>query len=137
MKNLLLKIQAELREIDGIRDRDVFLSVDKDLIPNRAKLPCIGVKDGKVGRKDLMGGSTELRLPVEVYVYEKVTTEENAAISILDRAGDVHAALDDNLLGDYVQDVSTGDENPIQVLYRKDGLVLRKELLFTYEREEA
>lgn len=137
MKALLLAIQTSLRTITGPRDSDIFLSPDKDIILKGSQYPCIGIKDGKVDRVALMGGVTELKLPVEIYVYEKLVKDDHAILSVLDLTKSVHGKLKDNLLGGYVKDVTAGDETPIQLMYQADGLILRKTCFYEYEREEA
>ena len=106
MKDLLLAIQTSLREIEGPRDGDVFLSPDKDLIPETAKFPCIGIKDGRVDRSDLMGDVTELGLPVEIIVYEKLIKNDQAILSVFDLTAEIHRKLKENHLGDYIKSVS-------------------------------
>jgi len=137
MKALLLAVQAKLREISGPRDSDIFLSPDKDIIQESAQFPCIGIKDGKVDRAGLMGGVTELKLPIEIYVYEKLIKDDHAILSVLDLTQSVHGKLEDNLLGGYVKEVTASSETPIELLYRKNGLILRKTIFYEYEREEA
>lgn len=137
MKGLLLAVQTKLREISGPRDSDIFLSPDKDIIPESAKFPCIGIKDGEVDRSDLTGGVTELTLPVEIYVYDRLIKNDEAILSVLDLTAKVHEELKEGYLEDYVKSVSPGRETPIQLLYRKNGLVLRKTIFYEYEREEA
>lgn len=137
MKNLLLKIQTELRGVDGIRDRDVYLSADADIIPESNRFPCIGIKDGPIARHELMGGVISRSLTVSIHVYNKLLAGENEVKAVLDMADDVHAALADNCLADYVRDVSPVSETPVQVLYRRgmDALMLRKTISYEYEQE--
>jgi len=137
MKDLILAIQTSLREIPGPRDSDIYLSPDKDIIPESAKFPCIGIKDGRVERSDLMGGVTELTLPVEIYVYDKLVKNDKAILSIFDLTRQVHGKLKKSSLGEYVKSVSPKQETPIQLMYRKSGLVLRKTISYEYEREET
>ena len=137
MKELLLAIRAQLRNITSVKSRDVFLSADKDLIPISATMPCIGIKDGRVGRSDLTGSVTELTLPVEIYIYEKVINGDAEILSVFDVTQAVHDQLQDNELDGYIKDVSPGDETPVQLLYRDNGLILRKTIFYNYEREEA
>ena len=136
MKALLLAIQTRLRRITGVRDSDVFLTPDPDIIPGKKSFPCIGLKDGRVGRTDLAGGFRELSLPVEIYVYEKLIKDDAAILSVFDVAKDIHDELKDHLFDGYVKEVSDGDEGPIQLLYRKDELILRKKIDYEYAREE-
>ncbi len=137
MKGLLLAIQTKLREISGPRRSDVFLSPDKDIIPDTALFPCIGIKDGQVDRSELMGDVTELTLPVEIYVYEKLIKNDTAILSVFDLTALIHGKLKPSSLEEYVKEVSPGKESPIQLMYRKNGLILRKTISYEYEREEA
>ncbi|MBI9092300.1 MAG: hypothetical protein JEZ12_24055 [Desulfobacterium sp.] len=137
MRNLMLNIQALLREkLNDVRNRDVFLSPDLSIVPESVKFPCIGIKDGKVGRKELSGGVLELTLPVEIAVYERLIRESETVLNTLAVCEAVHIALKGNYLGDYVKAVTSRDESPTQVLYKKQALILRKIVPYTYEREE-
>jgi len=137
MKGLLLAIQTSLRQLTGPRDKDVFLSPDKDIIPEKSKFPCIGIKDGSVDRSSLMGEVTDMTLPVEIYVYEKLIQNDQAILSVFDLTAGIHEKLKGNYLGEYVKSASPGKETPIQLLYQKNGLILRKTIFYEYEREEA
>ena len=136
MEGLITAIQTTLKEIDGIREPDVFLSLDPDVIPKSAGFPCIGLKDGKVQRSELPGGVTELTMNVDVIVYEKVAREEASIRKVLSLAGQVHDVLDDYLLDEYVKDVVPGNEDPIRLMYREKALLLRKIIPYQYFRED-
>ena len=136
MDGLITAIQDAIRTIDGIREPDVFLSPEPDVIPQSAGFPCIGIKDGRVVRSELMGGVTELTMDVDIIIYERVAREEAAIRNVFALTGKVHAALDDNLLGDYVRDVVPGNEDPIRLMYREKALILRKIISYQYFREE-
>lgn len=135
MKDLLLHIKTQLQTLDGLRALDVFLSADKNLIPPGARYPAVGIKDGKVKRRYLPGNVTELGLPVEIYIYEELGNDDRAIISVFDLTGKVHDLLSEDQFSGYVKDVEPGEETPVEVLYRKDGIVLRKTLFYQYERE--
>lgn len=135
MEDLMTAVQDRLREIDGVRYKDVFFSLDPDIIPVSASFPCIGIKDGNVRRHDLTGGVTELEMQVDILVYDRVVRDENAVRKVLGLTRRVHDALDDNLLGDYVKEVDPGDEGPIRLMYREKSLVLCKTIPYQYARE--
>lgn len=136
MKTLLQSIQTELQDgVEDVRERDVFLTPDPDILPDHVKMPCIGIKDGPVTRKDLMGGCVEKTLPVGIHCYVRLLKDEAPILALLDIAAAVVEALDDNLLDGYVREVSTGDESPITVMMLRDGLILRKTLNFEYVKE--
>lgn len=137
MKDLLLKIQAELKAVSGVRDRDIFILADTGIIPERAKFPCIGIKDGKLTRHEAMGGAVTLEMDVSIGIYGHLVRDDAEVLEVLELAGRVHDALGDNELAGYVRGVSPVAESPVQVLYKKgmDSLMLRKILSYEYERE--
>jgi len=136
MKDLLLAVQARLREIDGLRDADVFLSADRDVVPAGQKFPCIGIKDGDVGVAHLAGEVNELTLPVEIYVYEQLIKVDASMISLFDLAASVQTQLKTSLPGSYVKDVDHGNESAIQLLYRQGGMLMRKTVYYQYIKED-
>lgn len=136
MRGLLLAIQKRLRTIEDIRDRDVFLPPDRDLVPAHAKFPCIGILGGTVTRSYAAAGAVILTLPTQIHVYQQLCKSDESVLSILKTAEDVQAALKDNYLDDYVRDVTPGSESYIDILPRDTRLVLKKTLNFEYEREE-
>jgi len=134
MKNLLLAIQTRLQEIDGLRDADVFLSPDRDLVPAGQKFPCIGIKDGAVDVAHLPGEVEELTLPVEIYVYEQLIKVDTSIVSLHDLAASVQSQLADEIDG-YVKDVDHGNESAIMLLYRQGGMLMRKTVFYQYIKE--
>jgi len=136
MKDLLLKIQAQLQVIAGIRNTDIFLSPDADVVPEGVRFPCIGIKDGQVTRSHQMGGVVELELPVEICIYDKLVRDNQSMINVFDLAEQAHAQLRDNLLDAYVKEVEPGRETPVQLLVHTSGMLLRKILYYQYYREE-
>lgn len=137
MIDLLLKIKSHLRvELSGVRDVDIFLSPNLEVIPPGIGFPAIGIKDGKVNRVELSSDVEELSLPVEIAVYERFIKDETAIINLHTIAGDVRAALKDELFDGYVKAISGPNETPVVLLARKDALILRKILSYTYEKEE-
>jgi hypothetical protein len=136
MKNLLLAIQTRLREIEGLRDVDVFLSPDKDLVPAGQKFPCIGIKDGAVAVEHLAGEVNELTLPVEIYVYEQLIKVDTSIVSLFELASSVQTQLTTPLPGSYIKDVDHGGESAIMLLYRDGGMLMRKTVFYQYIKEE-
>lgn len=137
MKNLLLKIQTELKAIEGIRESDVYLSVDPGIIPERVKYPCIGIKDGNVDFTELAGDAEEGELKIDLYIYEKFLKGDDEVIRIMETAEKTHTALRENYLDGYVKSVCGKSEDGIQVLYKKgmDAIILMKRISYQYERE--
>lgn len=137
MKTLLTSIRTALQtSIADVRSRDIFLTPDADMLPESAKLPCIGIKDGKLTRTELMGGCTEKNMPVEISVYVRLLRDDEAIEALLDICESAVDALADNLLNDYVKEVSVGDETPIHLLFQKDAMIIRKTIFMQYVREE-
>jgi len=134
MKDLLLAVQARLREIDGLRDADVFLSADRDVVPAGQKFPCIGIKDGDVGVAHLAGEVNELTLPVEIYVYEQLIKVDVNIVALFELAASVQNQLDTEVTG-YIKDVDHGGESAIMLLYRSGGMLMRKTVFYQYIKE--
>ena len=137
MKGLLLAIRDRLQTIDGIQNSNVFLSPDPDIIPDQKTFPAIGIKDGQVTRSALSCGVIELTLAVEIYVYETQILGDGATLSVLDIAAAIHDRLGECGLDGYVKAVSPGRESPIRLLHHGGEMILRKQLDYVYEREEA
>ena len=74
-------------------------------------------------------------LPVEIHIYEELGDDDRAIISVFDLTGMVHDLLSEDYFEGYVKDVEPGEETPVELLYRKDGMILRKTLFYQYERE--
>ena len=133
LEHLILQMQAVFTDL---RNRDIHLLVNPDILPLGAKFPCIGIKDGRVQISELPGKTEELTLPVEIYIYDQLKPGNTYILKFLDRAQMIRQRLKDNLLDGYVRDVSPMTETPITLMTRKHGLVLRKGLFYQYEREE-
>lgn len=118
-------------------NRDIFLSADKDLIPADSKFPAIGIAGGGVSREEKFAAVDEITLPVEIHIYERMIRDDAPILSVFDLTKAVHKALAGNLLDDYVKEVSQGSETAIQLLYRRNGLMIRKTLTYEYIREKT
>jgi hypothetical protein len=136
MKDLLLAIQTRLQTIEGLRDADVFLSADKDIIESGQKFPCLGIKDGNVNVQHLPGEAKELTLPVEIYVYNTLQKTNASILAVFDLAASVQTALSTSLASaEYVKDVDYGNESAVQLLYRREAIILRKTIFYQYIKE--
>ena len=137
MKTLMTRVKDRLSsEVAAIRGRDIFFTPDHDMIPDTVKIPCIGVKDGKVTRTDLSGGAVEAALALEISVYARLFLDNKAIPDLMEICDAIREALKDDYLGDYVQEVSCGNETPVQWIYERDVLLIRKTLFFQYIKEE-
>ena len=108
MKALLLAIQVKLRAgLSYIRDGDIYIAPHENYIPNTVRPPCVGIKDGRIVRHELPSGMWGVTLQVILAIYVMLAKEEATIVGdaasgqkgILEIAGDIHAALDENLLG--------------------------------------
>jgi len=99
MNELLQAVRDSLQTLGGIRARDVFVTPHPNYIPTGVKQPCIGIKDGKITRKELTAGMIEETLQVVCFPMTKVSgdglTDEGGLLS-LEKA--IEEKLDQNLL---------------------------------------
>lgn len=107
MKTILLAIQEKLRsDLSYIRDGDIYISPHENYIPGSVRPPCIGIKDGRIVRKELASGMMETTAQVILAIYVMLAKEEAGIVGdeasgqkgILEIAADIHTALDENLL---------------------------------------
>jgi hypothetical protein len=134
MRGLLAAIKTALSGVfTGLRDSDILFIPDANLLPDGCRFPCIGIKDGKMAVSEMMGGAIEKKCPVEVYYFDKLRPGDDCMLDFLDRGDEIFDALRDNLLDGYVREVSPLSATPINLMYTKAGLILRKGLFFEYE----
>lgn len=99
MNELLRAVRDSLQTLGRTRERDVFITPHPNYIPTAVRQPCIGVKDGKITRKELAGGMVEETLQVICFPMVKVSgdglTDEDGLLS-LEKA--IEEKLDQNLL---------------------------------------
>jgi len=107
MKALLTAIKTQLRtDLTYVRDSDIFVTEDENLIPDAVKFPAVGLKDGPVQRTEMIGGMMEYRMTVKIIALVQLTKPEAAIMGdtstgkkgILDLEADIHDSLDENLL---------------------------------------
>ncbi|OGV64130.1 MAG: hypothetical protein A2283_12425 [Lentisphaerae bacterium RIFOXYA12_FULL_48_11] len=137
MKGLLLAIKNELSGLfTGLRDSDIYLLPDANILPDGARLPCIGIKDGKTGISELPCDTLLNTLPVEVYCFDKLVSGDDCILDFLDKGKLIFDKLRGNDLTGYVREVSPISATPIDLMYTKTGLILRKGYFFEYEKLE-
>jgi len=68
-----------------------------------------------------------------VYYFDKLRPGDDCILDFLDRGDEIFDALRDNLLAGYVREVSPLSATPVNLMYTKTGLILRKGLFFEYE----
>lgn len=102
------KVQQWLRNrLKGVmRESDVYITGDLDVLPGDVMLPALGIKDGTVKHKELAGGMIEYVLQVQLMLWTEVFKEQEALIGSGNRKGvleierDIDVALDEYKYGD-------------------------------------
>jgi len=145
MKELLEAVQAELQtELDYVRDRDVFVTEDENIVPAKAKFPAIGIKDGRVTRRKLPGSSLIITLTVRIIVWVQLTKDQATILGdagtgkkgVLDIAEDIDTALDANLLSiSGMQEVFSPEEAESELVGDEEDALQRKTVDYEYIKE--
>lgn len=145
MKDLLTAIKAQLQTaLAGVRDRDVFITEDENLVPAKVKFPAVGIKDGTVTRKRVSTDLWERTSLVSIIPWVKLTKEEAAVMGsagspgVLDLAAAIRATLDDNLLGiTGMQDAECYSEQASATFGDEKMALQRKVIIYTYTQDEG
>jgi len=143
MKALLTAVKAELqsRLKYNIRKDDVFITPHVDYIPAAAKMPCIGIKDGRVLRKELAGGEMEYTLHIRIAVFVQnhkgieyviLGDDPSNRDGVLDIEEDIHEILDENLLGIARMEDAFCTESAESDMVGRDKDLLQQKII-TYE----
>lgn len=147
MRELIQAIQAELRaEISYIRDGDIYIAADTGYLPDHVLQPCLGIKDGEATRVELAGGMWEVTLTVELIIFVQLHKEEAGVVGdsasgrkgVLEIAADIHAALDENLLGiTGMISAFSPSESESRLFVDEDGGGLQQKIItYQYVKEE-
>lgn len=145
MEELLLAIQQELQtRIVGIRDTDIFITPSLVFRPQGVKLPCIGIKDGRVVHKYLASESMEYTMSVRLVVFVKLTNKEAAIVGnsatgqngILAINKQLITILNNNLLQITGMEEARITDDPESLMYITDKkeIYQRKELGLQYQK---
>lgn len=146
MKALLKAVQAALKAgMSGIRKGDVFITPHEAFLPRSQNMPCLGIKDGGVSRRELTGGAVEENLEVVVIVFTSLRKEHEAVIlgdskekGVLDLADAVRGILDRNLLDlPGMEYAWCAQESGSEMFEDESRAIQRKLLAFQYTREVA
>lgn len=144
MKTLLSAIKAQLQtSITYVRDADVFVTENENIIPNGVSFPAIAIKDGPVLITELAGGLMDQTLRVRIIPMVQLYKPEAAVMGdagrkgVLDMADDIMAALDENLLTiDGMAAAYPDADQPESELFGDDTTaIVRKIVNFVYEHE--
>lgn len=137
MRQLIINVKAALSGVlPDLRDRDIVLLPEADLLPEGVRLPCIGIKDGRTDFHELAAEALEVDLQLEVYLFDRLIPGDDCILDFLAQGDLVYNRLKGNLLSGYVREVSPVSATPIFLTYSKKGSILRKGFFFQYEREE-
>ena len=83
MKALLTAIKLQLQtDLTYVRDKDIFVTEDDNLIPSAIKFPAVGIKDGPVVRTEEIGGMMEYALTVKIIAYVQLLKPEAAIMGV-------------------------------------------------------
>ena len=140
MKALLTAIKTRLKsQITAVRDRDIVVVEDVDVLPAGVDFPAIGLKDGPVTRKRIAVDLREITYMVQVIVYVRLSKPEAAVMGwgttpgVLDLAPDVLSALEDNYLSITGMDTAECLSEQASALFGDEKEALQRKILnFTY-----
>ena len=129
----------------NFRDKDIYVTPHLNFIPDSARPPCIGIKDGAAARTELAGGMLEVILAVKLVVYVQLYKPETVVMGdaaagkkgVLEIVDDIHESLDENLLDiDGMEEAfSPADPEPELFGDEKEFLV-RKMITYEYVKKE-
>ena len=147
MKDLLTAIQTQLRtDLTYIRDSDIYITPHENYIPSQVRPPCVGIKDGTTGRRELAGGMMEYTLGVMIIVFVDLLKAEAAIMGdtatgkkgVLEIADGIHASLDENLLDISGMQEATSDptEAGSELFGNEEDGLQKKLIKFQYVKEE-
>ena len=147
MKELLTAIKSQLRtDLTYVRDSDIFVTEDENLIPEAVKFPAVGLKDGPVIRKELAGGMMEYTLSVKIIALVQLTKPEAAIMGdastgkpgILEMESDIHESLDENLLSvtGMQEAVAVPNQPESETFGDETEVIQRKIITYQYVKEE-
>jgi len=146
MKALLTAIQTQLRtDLTTIRDSDIYIAPHENYIPNQVRPPCVGIKDGRIVRKELAGGMMEVTLDVTIAIFVHLAKDEASIMGdtatgkkgVLEIGEDVHTSLDESLLGiTGMQEAFSPSESGSELFGDEKETLQRKLITYQYVMEE-
>ena len=148
MKELLTAIKAQLQtDLTYVRDSDIFITEDDDLVPQSVRFPAVGIKDGPVQATELASDMMKYIMSVRIIPYVQLVKPEAAVMGdastsskgILEMEEDIHQSLDENDLDIDGMQEAVGDPNrPESELFGdEEEMVLRKKITYRYVKEET
>lgn len=148
MKELLTAIKTQLRgdsNLSYVRDQDIFVVPDENMIPVTALFPAVGLKDGPIERLIDSNRGWEVIYTVYAIVYQTLSEGETPVMGqtnptiygVIDIADHIHASLDENLLSITGMMLAyPGDEFESEAIGAEDLLLQKKKLVYKYHKWE-
>lgn len=147
MKEVLNAIKTQLQtDLTYIRDGDIYIAPHVNYIAGHARPPCIGLKDGPISRVELPSGMWELTMTVTLAIYVQLAKDEAGVMGdtatgqkgVLEIAEDIHASLDENLLGiTGMQSAFSPSETASEIFGDEKEALQRKLITYEYVKEEV
>ncbi len=145
MKALLTAIQTQLQtDLTYIRDSDIYIAPHENYIPSQVRPPCVGIKDGRIDRKELASGMLEVTLNVTIVIMVQLAKDEASIMGdtatskkgVLEISDDIQEALDENLLDiDGMQEAYSPSEEGSVLFGDEKEALQRKLITYQYIRE--
>jgi hypothetical protein len=144
MKELLKAIKTHLQadaNLSYIRDGDIYITSDENLIPAATMFPSIAVKDGSISNEQRLARNYLQDAEVRITVYQRIIKPEDSimgARGVLAMASDVIASLVDQKLDlPSVQNAFPITEDPSQTIKDKEEMIQKKTVTFSYSRHKS
>ena len=102
MKDLLTSVKAQLKtDLTYVRDGDIFVTEDENMIPDHVKFPAVGLKDGNIDYEIETSDQETDTLYITIIAYVELRKPEAAIMGdaatgkkgVLDIVVDIKAAL--------------------------------------------
>jgi hypothetical protein len=147
MKELLTAIKSQLQtDLTYVRDSDIFVTENENLIPAQVRFPAVGLKDGPVLRVEMAGGMMEYQMTVKIIALVQLVKPEAAIMGdtatdskgILDMEDDIDSSLDENLLDidGMISATALADQAESEVFGNETDLIQRKIIGYQYVKEK-
>ncbi|MCP4108567.1 MAG: hypothetical protein GY749_23970 [Desulfobacteraceae bacterium] len=144
MKNTLKAVKKVLQQkIDYVRDGDIYITANENIVPHDVMMPCIGIRDGDIEREEGVG-CTNVKYSVLVFPYVSLAKTEAVVVGddsskekgLLDIVADINEILNGNLLDtdEIISAVAGRKEKHIQKVEDEGGYCFRKITTVEYER---
>ena len=143
MKSLLNAIKSELQtDLTYVRDSDIYVTEDEDLIPSSVKFPAVGLKDGDITYAIETANQESDELLVDIIAYEQLSKTEASIMGdaatgkkgVLDIIADVKTSLTSNMLNGIVDVAVPVSEGGSEFIGDENEAIQKKRLTMRYEK---